>query len=93
MDTWFGYFTPSIFKYILNEITSTYIHIYILDYLCRKIDKKIGKFPISIIKFFLYYSIVSECLYIIFLKIKIGKANGAPPVSGSSGFDSHPEIF
>ncbi|AKP47455.1 hypothetical protein BSM4216_2210 [Bacillus smithii] len=29
-----------------------------------------------------------------FKKQVLGKANGAPPVlTGSSGFDSHPEIF
>jgi hypothetical protein len=33
-------------------------------------------------------------LYFINKKNDIGKANGAPPViPGSSGFDSHPEIF
>ena len=34
-------------------------------------------------------------IYIKNITVKVtGKANGAPPViSGSSGFDSHPEIF
>ena len=52
-----------------------------------------GKFPISKKASFLYDNIVRILFHIISTTIKIGKANGAPPVSGPSGFDSHPEIF
>jgi hypothetical protein len=66
--------------------------------------RKNNKKPIYFLYFFLYDTLsetekglrIWGVNHIIFQQQKndIGKANGAPPViPGSSGFDSHPEIF